>query len=112
MRSRPSAPKAGRACNALRLIDTASAPIFGIDTNGKVTTWNAKASNLLGYSKDEALGQGLVQRSITEDYKTSVDEVLASALLGKETATLSSPCSPVRRAPRYPAECYHAQWSK
>ena len=91
MRSRPSAPKAGRARNALRLIDTASAPIFGIDTNGKVTTWNAKASNLLGYSKDEALGQGLVQRSITEDYKTSVDEVLASALLGKETANFEFP---------------------
>ena len=50
------------------LIDTANAPIFGIDTNGKVTAWNAKASNLLGYSKDEAVGQGLVQRSITEDY--------------------------------------------
>ena len=50
-----------------------------------------EASNLLGYSKDEALGQGLVQRSITEDYKTSVDEVLASALLGKETANFEFP---------------------
>ena len=56
-----------------------------------MTTWNAKASNSLGYSKDEALGQGLVQRFITEDYKTSVDEVLASALLGKETANFELP---------------------
>ena len=36
-------------------------------------------------SKDEAVGQGLVQRSITEDYKTSMDEVLASALLGSSS---------------------------
>ena len=47
------------------LIDTANAPIFGIDILGKVTEWNAKASSLLGYSKDEAMGQGLVQRFIT-----------------------------------------------
>ena len=49
-----------------RLIDTANVPIFGIDTFGKVTEWNAKASSLLGYSKDEAMGQHLVQRFITE----------------------------------------------
>ena len=51
------------------LIDTANAPIFGIDTLGKVNEWNTKASSLLGYSKDEAMGQGLVQRFITEDYR-------------------------------------------
>ena len=50
-----------------------------------------EASSLLGYSKDEAMGQGLVQRFITEDYKASVDEVLASALMGRETANFEFP---------------------
>ena len=46
-----------------RLIETASAPVFGIDTAGKVTEWNAKASGLLGYSRAEAMGQNLAQHS-------------------------------------------------
>lgn len=40
----------------VRLIETANAPIFGIDTKGKVTEWNATAARLLGFSKEEPLG--------------------------------------------------------
>ena len=40
-----------------RLIETANAPIFGIDTLGNVTEWNAKASSLLGFSKEETIGR-------------------------------------------------------
>ena len=81
-----------RVANGLtRLIETANAPICGIDTFGKVTEWNAKASSLLGYSKDEAIGHNLVQRFITEEFKASVDVVLASALIGKEAANFEFP---------------------
>eukprot|EP00930_Biecheleria_cincta_P101742 TRINITY_DN933_c0_g2_i2.p1 TRINITY_DN933_c0_g2~~TRINITY_DN933_c0_g2_i2.p1 ORF type:complete len:2380 (-),score=509.92 TRINITY_DN933_c0_g2_i2:507-7646(-) len=74
-----------------RLIHTANAPIFGIDTFGKVTEWNAKASSLLGYSKEEAMGKSLVQCFITEEFKSSVKQVLAGALIGKETANFEFP---------------------
>eukprot|EP00931_Biecheleriopsis_adriatica_P080431 TRINITY_DN5377_c0_g1_i2.p1 TRINITY_DN5377_c0_g1~~TRINITY_DN5377_c0_g1_i2.p1 ORF type:complete len:316 (-),score=87.70 TRINITY_DN5377_c0_g1_i2:701-1648(-) len=74
-----------------RLIDTANAPIFGIDTEGKVTEWNAKAASLLGCSKEEAMGKSLVQRFITEEFKVSVDEVLSAALAGRETANFEFP---------------------
>ena len=74
-----------------RLIETANAPIFGIDTAGEVTERNAEASGLLGYSKAEAMGQNLVQLFITEDYKASVGKVLESALIGKETANFEFP---------------------
>ena len=74
-----------------RLIETANAPIFGIDTFGKITEWNAKASSLLGSNKDEAVGEHLVQRFITEEFKASVSEVLDSALVGKETANFEFP---------------------
>ena len=46
---------------------------------------------MLGYSKDEAIGQNLVQRFITEEFKASVDVVLASALIGKEAANFEFP---------------------
>ena len=74
-----------------RLIETANAPIFGINTFGKITEWNAKASSLLGSNKDEAVGEHLVQRFITEEFKASVSEVLDSALVGKETANFEFP---------------------
>jgi len=74
-----------------RLIETANAPIFGIDTDGNVTEWNAKASSLLGYSKAETMGKSLVQNFITAEFKESVNEVLAAALVGKETANFEFP---------------------
>eukprot|EP00927_Polykrikos_kofoidii_P000198 TRINITY_DN10087_c0_g1_i1.p1 TRINITY_DN10087_c0_g1~~TRINITY_DN10087_c0_g1_i1.p1 ORF type:complete len:1901 (+),score=403.73 TRINITY_DN10087_c0_g1_i1:334-5703(+) len=74
-----------------RLIETANAPIFGIDTDYKVTEWNAMASRLLGYSKSEALGKNLVTTFITEEFKQSVHEVLSQALVGKERANFEFP---------------------
>eukprot|EP00928_Gymnodinium_smaydae_P025619 TRINITY_DN2034_c0_g1_i3.p1 TRINITY_DN2034_c0_g1~~TRINITY_DN2034_c0_g1_i3.p1 ORF type:complete len:1797 (-),score=398.49 TRINITY_DN2034_c0_g1_i3:86-5419(-) len=74
-----------------RLIETANAPIFGIDTQGNVTEWNAKASSLLGYSKSETMGKTLVKNFITEEYKESVNQVLNEALQGKDTANFEFP---------------------
>jgi len=34
-------------------IDTANAPIFGIDHNGMVNEWNNKSVEITGYSKQE-----------------------------------------------------------
>eukprot|EP00928_Gymnodinium_smaydae_P025622 TRINITY_DN2034_c0_g1_i6.p1 TRINITY_DN2034_c0_g1~~TRINITY_DN2034_c0_g1_i6.p1 ORF type:complete len:2576 (-),score=526.78 TRINITY_DN2034_c0_g1_i6:89-7759(-) len=74
-----------------RLIETANAPIFGIDTQGNVTEWNAKASSLLGFGKEETMGKSLVKNFITEEYKESVNQVLTEALRGKDTANFEFP---------------------
>ena len=42
-------------------IDTANAPIFGIDANGLVNEWNNKAAAITGFSRKEVLGRNLVQ---------------------------------------------------
>lgn len=44
-------------------IDTANAPIFGIDANGLVNEWNNKAAAITGFSRKEVLGRNLVQVS-------------------------------------------------
>ena len=36
-----------------KLIDSANAPIFGVDTNGRVNVWNQCARKLVGYNTDE-----------------------------------------------------------
>ena len=43
------------------LIDTANAPIFGIDAQGLVNVWNTKTAEITGFSRDEALGKDLLQ---------------------------------------------------
>jgi len=46
--------------NELRqLINTANAPIFGIDVKGNVNEWNNKTVEITGFSKEEAMGKHL-----------------------------------------------------
>jgi PAS domain S-box-containing protein len=79
------------ALDLMRLIKTANAPIFGIDSKGLVNEWNQTSEKITGFAKDEVLGKDLVQTYITEDYKESVKKVLDDALLGKETANYEFP---------------------
>ena len=74
----------------MQLIDTANAPIFGIDTNGNVNEWNQKAAKITGYT-NEVIGKPFVETYITNDYKQAVQNVLTNALKGKETANYEVP---------------------
>jgi PAS domain S-box-containing protein len=74
-----------------QFIETANAPIFGIDSKGLVNEWNQTSEKITGFTKDEVLGKGLVQTYITEDYRESVKKVLDDALLGQETANYEFP---------------------
>ena len=67
-----------------QLIDTANAPIFGVDTDGLINEWNQQVAQTTGYSKEEVLGQNLVEVYITQEYKDSVQQVLDQALSGTE----------------------------
>jgi len=79
------------AIELIQFIDTANAPIFGIDTKGQVNEWNQKAAVLTQFSKDEVMGRGLVAEFITEEYRDSVGQVLGQALQGTETANFEFP---------------------
>jgi PAS domain S-box-containing protein len=74
-----------------RLIDTANAPIFGIDAQGNINEWNQKSETITGFSKTEVFGRNLVADLITQDFKDSVGDVLARALAGEETANFEFP---------------------
>ena len=67
------------------LIDTAHAPIFGVDTLWRVNVWNKCAMRLTGYNTEEVTGRSLVQEFITDDFKTTAQAVLDQALAGDET---------------------------
>ena len=56
----------------LRLIDTANAPIIGIDAKGHVNEWNQKVVSMTGFLREEALGQPLVTKFIELQTRASV----------------------------------------
>ena len=68
-----------------KLIDTANAPIFGVDAAGKVNVWNKCACSLVGYTPEEVMGKILVKEFITDEFKTAVQAVLDQALNGEDT---------------------------
>ena len=74
-----------------RLIDTANAPIIGIDAHGRVNEWNQTTARLTGFTRVEVLGKDLVDELITDDFKDSVREVLERALNGQETSNYEFP---------------------
>jgi PAS domain S-box-containing protein len=74
------------ADNWVRFIDTANAPIFGIDAKGKINEWNQKAAEITGFHADEVRGKDLVEEFITANYRHSVNEVFQKALQGDETS--------------------------
>jgi PAS domain S-box-containing protein len=74
-----------------QLIDTANAPIFGIDTQGKINEWNQQAEKITCFNKEDVVDQDLVANFITDDYKASVGEILEKALKGEETTNFEFP---------------------
>ena len=74
-----------------QFIETANAPIFGIDAKGNVNEWNQSSEKITGFKKHEVLGKDLVATYITEDYREAVKLVLDNALKGKETANFEFP---------------------
>ena len=45
------------------LIDSANAPIFGVDSEGRVNVWNKCAVRIVGYTPDEVMGKVSVNQS-------------------------------------------------
>ena len=45
------------------LIDSANAPIFGVDSEGRVNVWNKCAVRIVGYTPDEVMGKVSVIQS-------------------------------------------------
>ncbi|EOY27809.1 Phytochrome E isoform 1 [Theobroma cacao] len=68
----------------VRLIETATAPIFGVNTAGLINGWNAKIAELTGLQADDAMGRSLVNEVVHEDSHEVIANLLRRALHGEE----------------------------
>lgn len=46
------------------LIDSANAPIFGVDSEGRVNVWNKCAMRIVGYTPDEVMGKVRINQEL------------------------------------------------
>ncbi|KAF5475212.1 hypothetical protein F2P56_007042 [Juglans regia] len=67
-----------------RLIETATVPIFGVDSDGLINGWNGKIAELIGLQASEAMGKSLVSEVVHEDSRGTVENLLCRALQGEE----------------------------
>jgi len=63
------------------LVNTANAPIFGVDVNGNINEWNDKTAEITGFTRDEALLMPL-----TTLLEPRVKDIMDKALNGVETS--------------------------
>lgn len=70
------------AMEMVRLIETATAPIFGVDQSGLINGWNEKIADLTGLHANEAVGKSLLNDIAHEDSHGTIEKVLHRALLG------------------------------
>ncbi|KOO27022.1 hybrid signal transduction histidine [Chrysochromulina tobinii] len=83
----------GRVANDLKiLIESANAPILGVDTSGCINEWNKKAAELTGYTAQEMKGCQLVEAGpVKEEFKASVRQVLTHAMNGIDSTNFELP---------------------
>ena len=66
----------------VRLIETATAPIFAVDADGCINGWNAKIAELTGLSVEQAMGKSLARDLVYKESEEAVQELLHRALRG------------------------------
>lgn len=74
-----------------QLIDTANAPIFGIDTEGNINEWNHTTAKISKYSKEEMMGTCLYEKLIPKENIEFIKTIMKESLLGKETSNYKFP---------------------
>ncbi|KAF5197820.1 Phytochrome [Thalictrum thalictroides] len=72
------------AFEMVKLIETATTPIFATDSTGLINGWNAKTAELTGLPAKEAIGKSLVYEIVHEDSRLIVENLLSRALRDNE----------------------------
>ncbi|KAG4124410.1 hypothetical protein ERO13_D10G038800v2 [Gossypium hirsutum] len=72
------------AYEMVRLIETGTAPVFGVDTAGIINGWNAKVAELTGLQADHAIGKSLADEVVHEDSREVYENLIGRALQGEE----------------------------
>ncbi len=71
-----------------RFIESANAPVLGVDRNGKVTLWNSSLEKATGWSERELKDRRLADLLPSEEQKAAFREAFEAVLDGHDTSSL------------------------
>ncbi|KAL1200679.1 Phytochrome E [Cardamine amara subsp. amara] len=71
-------------CEMVRVIETATAPIFGVDSFGCINGWNKKTAEITGLQASEAMGKSLANEIVQEESQAALESLMCKALQGDE----------------------------
>jgi PAS domain S-box-containing protein len=77
--------------NFKSILQTASAPIVVVNINGQITEWNAAASSITGYDKDDVNYCIFTSEFVQDDFRTVAQELFKEALSGETPARAEIP---------------------
>ena len=80
---------AGMANQLAAIVESSGDAIFGEDLHGIVTSWNAGAERIFGYTADEIVGTSIL-RLIPADRRPEAREMIASSRRGESVANLET----------------------
>jgi len=72
------------------LVETAGDAIMTVGREGRITSWNRSAQQILGYSKEEALGSELTRLASGQGARDQLSAILARALEGRTSSNVES----------------------
>ncbi|KAL5731949.1 hypothetical protein ACHQM5_004624 [Ranunculus cassubicifolius] len=68
----------------VRLLETAIAPIFAVDSSGNITRWNSKIAELTGMPTNEAIGKSMLDEFVHETSRVDFGHHLSRAFQGED----------------------------
>jgi len=74
-----------------RLLDTANALIVIVDSNGRINLFNRKCEELMGYSKNEAIGRVFWEFLVPKRFIKTAKKVFADLLANRIPSNLENP---------------------
>ena len=77
--------------SATAIIEIASGAFVTLDARGRVREWNSRATELFGYSREEALGAELAELIVPERYRERHRAAIERAAAGTADATTGRP---------------------
>jgi len=72
------------------LVETAGDAIMTVDPQGLITSWNRSAQQILGYTKEQALGTALDRLASGEGARDQLSAILLRALEGRTSSNVES----------------------
>lgn len=79
------------ATDLTNLIETANAPIVGLDRDGNINEYNQRAVEILGHTKDEVIGRNFLEKLVGENSRGLVAEKIREVYNGTPFGNLEVP---------------------